>query len=497
MEKSTEELIDDLYEEYLKGNEYGYTSYFNYKYHKAGNKEKYIEDIKEYIKSKTTDLAKMYKTNKYLLKEDEKIANIVSVFETVAKAVDDYIDELRDKYHYIDQDIDDGYFNDSEYDYEVYKGITPHDLLTMNTDVIIEGFKNYPHDYHEDVTPEMFDKVMEIIDYIKRKDTIKKSYKHIDWKKLPFKEVLFTLYDSNKKNEIFDIDITAGIEYNQFIERDIHTFFNRIIANCDTYSTKKFDKYRTALISSKNSIPNLNKVVFAKNLLEYYKTKIMPTPKGYIDCTLYSDEEEKAIDDLSKVYCSKFTEKKFQQIQSNFIFTPINMHYKGLDKVEKVKHCNVADGTAIGVLISGRDNIYESDVKTYYLIHMFLKDIGNDKCTYELQFNVIPNGNIKSRIQLLRLDNWSKQGAHKNLGEVLSTTTHIHVYNHFDLLRGKENGAFEIAYNIENQSTDFLTSLDNFLNILEVTPTAKKEIISSFKKIKAYELKKIAAKNEI
>ena len=99
MEKSTEELIDDLYEEYLKGNEYGYTSYFNYKYHKAGNKEKYIEDIKEYIKSKTTDLAKMYKTNKYLLKEDEKIANIVSVFETVAKAVDDYIDELRDKYH--------------------------------------------------------------------------------------------------------------------------------------------------------------------------------------------------------------------------------------------------------------------------------------------------------------------------------------------------------------------------------------------------------------
>ena len=87
----------------------------------------------------------------------------------------------------------------------------------------------------------------------------------------------------------------------------------------------------------------------------------------------------------------------------------------------------------------------------------------DSKSTYEIQLNALPNGSIENRLQLMRLDNWKDVQSHKNLGNKLQTATHVHLYNPLDLLRGKKNGAYDIAFNIEDKSTEFNTALESFL----------------------------------
>jgi len=100
------------------------------------------------------------------------------------------------------------------------------------------------------------------------------------------------------------------------------------------------------------------------------------------------------------------------------------------------------------------------------LIHVNISDVTNDKSTYEIQLNILPEGELQHRIQLVRFDNWKDPQYHKNLGNKLQTTTHIHLYNPLDLLRGKKNGAFDIAFNISDKSTDFESALDTFVAMI-------------------------------
>ena len=103
-----------------------------------------------------------------------------------------------------------------------------------------------------------------------------------------------------------------------------------------------------------------------------------------------------------------------------------------------------------------------------YLIHIEIDDVNNQYSNYEMQVSLLPQGEFDNRLQLMRLDNWESRQSHRNIAKKLSTTTHIHIYNEFDLLRGKTNGAFDIAYNIEGDSTAFETSLRTFLKILDL-----------------------------
>ena len=69
--------------------------------------------------------------------------------------------------------------------------------------------------------------------------------------------------------------------------------------------------------------------------------------------------------------------------------------------------------------------------------------------------------------------------SNKNIAKKLATTTHIHLYNEFDLLRGKTNGAFDIAYNVGGDSTEFKESLKRFLQIMDLGEDISQKIYKS------------------
>ena len=96
----------------------------------------------------------------------------------------------------------------------------------------------------------------------------------------------------------------------------------------------------------------------------------------------------------------------------------------------------------------------------------------------------MPKGSIDNRIQLVRFDNWAKEQTHKNIGKKLSTTTHIHLYNHFDLIRGKTNGSYDIAFNFSEESTDFEKALKVFLEFISGDDDIFKELTDKILKAK-------------
>ena len=115
---------------------------------------------------------------------------------------------------------------------------------------------------------------------------------------------------------------------------------------------------------------------------------------------------------------------------------------------------------------------------------MNIADVTNSKSTYELQLNILPQGSIENRVQLVRFDNWAEEQTHKNLGNKLNTTTHIHLYNHLDLLRGKKNGAFDIVFNLTEDSTDFETALNVFVKFILQDEELQKKLIKKVLKEK-------------
>ena len=88
------------------------------------------------------------------------------------------------------------------------------------------------------------------------------------------------------------------------------------------------------------------------------------------------------------------------------------------------------------------------------------------------------NINIKEDIKFYFVD--------KNIGNKLKTTTHIHLYNHFDLLRGKKNGGYDIAFNLEEDSTDFDVALKVFLKFVSSDEELYKELLKRISRVKSY-----------
>jgi hypothetical protein len=97
----------------------------------------------------------------------------------------------------------------------------------------------------------------------------------------------------------------------------------------------------------------------------------------------------------------------------------------------------------------------------------------------------LPHGSFENRVQLVRFDNWAEEQSHKNIGNKLKTTTHIHLYNHFDLLRGKKNGGYDIAFNLEEDSTDFDVALKVFLKFISSSDELYKELFKRISRSKA------------
>ena len=92
------------------------------------------------------------------------------------------------------------------------------------------------------------------------------------------------------------------------------------------------------------------------------------------------------------------------------------------------------------------------------------------------------DGNIENRVQLIRLDNWQTQQYHKNIANKLQTKTHTHFYNQFDLIRGKENGGFDISHNLENGAVTFDKAFVTFVKSLGLKLALQKDILKQFSK---------------
>jgi len=448
-----------------------------------------IDSLYEYIREESNKFPSYFSSYKNEPNEDELIKTIVFALDTVYYYADQIVDNrmnyAEDEYmqelmRYSD---DDDYFDETE------RMFMPIDLLDTNMNLILEAKK-----LAEENEIQIFDEVINFLKFLKKNNSIEKVFGGNNWRDKPIEEVIYRLYDYHKKNRTafyFKSCVCAA----ELCAYDCLPYFDKIQYNCSQISQENFDKYRTTFITSKKVIPEFDKLTFCKNLLEYYRTGIMPNNEGFIDyrTDYYEDLAVQPLKELGKIYNRRFNPDTFMTKQGNFVCNPDNFTLSGPHSFEKMKHVCIGDSIAIGVLLSSTRE-YESD-KVYYLMHVFLKDVNNINGNYEIQLNIIPRGQLDSRLQLLRLDNWEIPQVHKNIGKKLRTTTHIHLYNKFDLLRGKENGNFDIAYNLENNKADFYTALEIFASVLKDCPFEdNKAVLKVNEKIKklveAYQVSK-------
>ncbi|MBO5955078.1 MAG: hypothetical protein J6Q13_03860, partial [Clostridia bacterium] len=265
--------------------------------------------------------------------------------------------------------------------------------------------------------------------------------------------------------------------YDDFREYE-ETLFGRVKQNCRNVSLIPFDKYRAKLNTSRQLRVQYGKLVFCKNLLSFYETGILVGPDGFIDCTADFSEMLKMKDKFKKLYSSRFDEMKFRKEQTNLICNP-EIITDTTEIVEKKSVC-FDNRMIMGFIVSANTSkLVSCNYKIQYLIHINIEDVNNLCSNYEVQLNILPHGDISKRLQLVRLDNWDRELPHRNIGNKLKTRTHIHLYNEFDKIRGKGNGEYDIAYNFNSKSTDFVTALNTFLDILDLEVEVRKEIYDS------------------
>ena len=434
--------------------------HFLYMPESEGGQMTLIENIKEYIKQTAEKFPLAFASQKNATDEDKNILNITLAFQTLASGMDNYYEDLF-KNNPIHKKGD-KYF-DPEYYHHMFDFHKPQDVLLCDIatlDVIYHKFTKGPYYLDES----RFSQARDIVMKVQQSDSINKVFGVADWYNMPFEKVMFTLYDYHKKKgQILHVD-SSDCNFEYVLDYQASPFFEKILKNCKSNDELNFDKYRTSLISNKKTYPNLDKLIFCKNFLSFCKTGKMPNCDGYMyfDADAYTQDTIK--DDLKKVYNKKFSLDKFKKLQANYIFRLENIKKPTI--LEGAKSTLIDNMFAMGVLLSAENK--DNSNKVFYLIHVFMKDIHNDTGVYEIQLNILPQGDIKNRIQLMRMDNWETPQPHKNLGNKLTTSTHIHLYNEFDILRGKENGGFDIAFNIENSNTNFFQSLDNFLSMLDL-----------------------------
>lgn len=444
--------IDKLYEIYL--NEYilDAEDYFLSYYHKPN----FIKSLENYIAEQTQNISNYYVSN---IDANKKVDNIVeqitSAFEIFLNPINTFLID----FIYKDSNQDD-------YKYDVFhEDVKPHDLFSMSMKFMEDAVEKYSSNEED------FKKVKVLIEYIKKEKLIKKLYNDDSWKHINFKELIANLYDIAKDKSVFE-----GV-YDK-TDDNKETLFGRVKENCRNISLIPFDKYRAQLNTSKQHRVQYGKLIFCKNLLSFYKTGIMVEKDGFIDCSSDFSERIKMKDKFKRLYSSKFDETKFRKHQTNFICKP--EIYSASMEIDAKKSVNFGDRLIMGYLLSANTSTLKAfNHKIQYLIHINIEDVNNPCSNYEIQLNIVPQGKFSNRLQLVRLDNWDSEQPHRNIAKKLKTRTHIHLYNEFDLIRGKVDGAYDIAYNFNNNSTNFETALTTFLDILDFDEDLRNEIYSS------------------
>ena len=274
-----------------------------------------------------------------------------------------------------------------------------------------------------------------------------------------------------------DLSLHGAIEYAKEVFNDvIPSVFRNSKNYFDKLAVLNLDRYRPSLISKKKFATEINKIIFYRNLLNFNQTGIIPTFDGFVlgHADQYQDVENLKTQ-LRKIYSLGFDFEKFKTMQANIIFNPEDLNLVP-QKIIAHRTCRKNNSKAMGIVLADKDE------NVFYLIHAYIEDELNPASTYEIQLNVLFDGNIENRVQLIRLDNWQTQQYHKNIANKLQTKTHTHFYNQFDLIRGKENGGFDISHNLENGAVTFDKAFVTFVKSLGLKLALQKDILKQFSK---------------
>lgn len=446
-------LVDEFYEVYQRESLYDAVKYIGRKISKmryAGLGDA-IEEIQKYIDDQTQVLANYYKSNQDINNKDFRvIQEVASAFEMLASAVNFYLPD------YLYGGEAENYFDAYKEDYTM---VRPQNLFTIDLGCLDKAYEDYGV-----IDKECYDSVVDLIKHVRNNKLLDKIYADSGWHNVNLEELLYTIYDKIDDKSLFS-------KIQAYIPQE-YLLFSNIKENCAKVKAIQFDKFRPQLNCGKQMRTNFSKLIFCKNLLQYFETGIMPNEEGRIDMFVTESEHMDLLDEFKELYSRKFNEEAFRDQQANYILDPevLAMNFK----IEAAKKTTKGNKMIVGFLISSGEFIEQN--KMMYLLHMEISDITNDLSNYEMQFNIVPNGDLTKRIQLMRLDNWESEQPHKNVAKKLATRTHIHLYNEFDLLRGKINGNYDIAYNFSGSSTTFNTSLKTFLEILGLNPEVQKTV---------------------
>ena len=471
--------IDELYETYCYDSDmFAYQSFLNALHSKPenGGGNVLIENLQKYIEKYSKKIPSMYESLKKDEQENEVLENVVYTIQNISTAVNyllDYYDKIDDEK------------TGMKYS---HRHIRPNDMFCFNSYTIKDAFEKYHKELN--ISRKAFNKTFDLLEFFKKKKSLQKVFGENDWYNMDTKEILLSLKDYHKLN-LSGIEIGSGDDsyIKELIRVYSYGFFEKVKHNCDA-EFETFDQYRPSFISKQAISPDIDKLIFCKNLLEFYEKDLYVDRNGYLDCKVGYDMPEYLIAKFRKVYNSKFNEKTFRENQANVIFNPDfnythSIEYIKPNAIVGVKNIQTDEKLVIGLILEN----YTGEI--YHLMHIAINDISKEKSSYEIQLNLLPQGHIDKRIQLLRVDNYETQQAHKNLGgKKLPTSTHVHLYNHFDLLRGKVNGNYDISHNLENDSTDFISALHGFLSVMDLDVELHNEIVKKIKEIKRRRVRK-------
>lgn len=506
-------LIDELYEVYLKENDILAEEIIMSKYllpESSGGRGVFVEHVKNYINSNMNNLPNYFSSQTVESDKDVLIRNLETAMKNFALAMDYYRIDIRQSVdvdhglvkHDYEYDVDDflDYYYDGEYvsgDYrdidfdsltnypdDDFEDTMPQELFNMGREAMEIAFERH-QDKISRLTPETFKQMQDFIEYVKRNNLISRIFVDNDLCKLSLSSIISAFIDADPnimKN--FFVGELAEVEERDF-QYKFADYFQYMKAGCDNIKDLEFQEYRATFNSRRGFNVDLDKLVFARNLLEFVRTGVLPSPGGFIDFSVDPYSRYQVEDDFKSLYSRDFDNKAFVDMQGNYIFDMDNtMLYPG--KFEQIKSVRKGKEFSIGCLMTS-DTVVGNAVYDgiYYLVHIHIDDITNSKSNYELQLNILPHGSFENRVQLVRFDNWAEEQSHKNIGNKLKTTTHIHLYNHFDLLRGKKNGGYDIAFNLEEDSTDFDVALKVFLKFISSSDELYKELFTRISRSKA------------
>lgn len=500
------QIIDRLYDTYKNCNFLNAESILKSAFlmpDASGGGEVLIEHVKNYINANIGNLPNYFSSKETLDNENDLVRNIIYSMKDIALVVDEYkskrmmselnaeemfndLETFEMEYQqlygnlYINESESYGIYASDDNDFKYITYTSPQELFFMRRDVIQSAYDKYATQI-SGVTPENLEKLLNFFDYVKSNDLINKIYKNNDISQMSIENVIPTIVYADE-NIAKNIDLGPV----EFTTRDVvgdyelFDYIQSIRNSCEDTKDIDFKQYRARLISLKKGINvDLDKLIFARNYLEFIRTGIIPNPNGMMYFDIDQFEKLNLIDDFNRLYRNGFDNKEFAEHQANFIFDIDNSVLRP-DRCEKYKSVKNDKSLAIGLLLSSRIDESSEDAVAHYLVHINIDDVTNSKSNYELQLNILPQESIENRVQLVRFDNWSEEQTHRNIGNKLNTTTHIHLYNHFDLLRGKKNGAFDIAFNLAEKSTDFETALKVFLEFVVSDEKLRREL---FKKV--------------